>query len=387
MGTRIFWLGRPGRALIFDEAYYVNAARRILGLTVPAGSPYAGAPAGIDPNAEHPPLGKVVVAASMRLFGDDPWGWRLPSVLAGVVVIVAIYLLVRSTGHEEWTAVYAAGIASLDNLLFVHSRIDTLDVLFLAPLMVAAVLVVRRHHAWAGVACGVALLVKVPAVFGLVALLVVVLVAPGAGRLVDRLKWAGLLGGVSVVVMLLGLWALDVRFTTFDNPFAHLHHINSYGFDLSRNGGPVNSESDPWQWLSNDVQIPYLRVDTNVLVNGTVSTTQPTVFFRGAFNPALPAVALIGLFYAGWRWWRLRDPLACWTVVWALGFFLPFLGLAVFSHRISYLYYALPLVPSFTIGATLLLWHEGLPRVARWGFAGAMLLGFVAYFPFRSFLQ
>ena len=55
-----------------------------------------------------------------------------------------------------------------------------------APLLVAAVLVVRRHHAWAGVACGIALLVKVPAVFGLVALLVVVLVVPGGGRLVER---------------------------------------------------------------------------------------------------------------------------------------------------------------------------------------------------------
>jgi len=58
----------------------------------------------------------------------------------------------------------------------------------------------------------------------------------------------------------------------------------------------------------------------------------------------------------------------------------------VFSHRISYLFYALPLVPAYAIGSALLLWHEGLPRICRWGFAVALLLGFAAYFPFRTLL-
>ena len=351
-----------------------------------AGNPYTDAPAGLDPNSEHPPLGKVLIAASMRVFGDDPLGWRFPSLVAGLVVVLAIYLLVRSTGRSPWIAVYAAGVAMLDNLLFVHSRIATLDVLFLAPLLIGAVLVMRRQWVWAGVACGLAVLIKVPATFGLLALVVLVLVVPGGGRFAQRALRAALVGGTAFVVATAGLWFLDVQFTKYDNPFSHMSYIRSYGLDLSRTGGPVNSESEPWQWLSNEVQITYLRVDTNELVNGAVVTTKPTVWFRGALNPALSAVGVIALFYAAWRWVRRRDPLACWTVVWSAGVFLPYLALSVFSHRISYLFYALPLVPAYAIGSALLLWHEGLPRICRWGFAVALLLGFAAYFPFRTLL-
>jgi predicted membrane-bound dolichyl-phosphate-mannose-protein mannosyltransferase len=382
--TRIFRLGDPDKALIFDELYYVNAARRILGWAVPAEDPYADAPAGLDPNSEHPPLGKVILAGSMKLFGDDPLGWRLPNIVAGVVVVAAVYLLARSVTTDPWLPVYAATVVSLDNLLLVNSRIGTLDVLFLAPLLVGAVLVLRRQWLWAGAACGLAVVIKIPAGFGLLALVVFVLLAPDGGRLVVRLRNACLLGGAAAVVATATMWVLDVRFTNFDHPVEHARHITSYGFDLSRTGGPVNSEADPWQWLSNDTELVYLRVDQNEMVGDEVLTSQPRVWFRGALNPALVGVAVVGLSYAGWRAVRRRDPLALWSVVWAAGIFLPFFVLELVSDRISYLFYALPLVPAYAVAATLLLWHEGLPRAPRWGFLLAMVLGFAAYFPFRT---
>ena len=387
--TRLAWLNSPDRALVFDETYYVNAARRILGWTVAAGSPYADSPAGIDPNSEHPPLGKVLIAASMRAFGDNPLGWRFPSLVAGLVVVLAVYLLVRSTGRGPWLAVYAAGVVMLDNLLLVHSRIATLDVLFLAPLMVGAVLVLRRQWWWAGVACGLAVLVKVPAVFGLLALVVLVLVLPGGGRVcIERVRRACILGGVSLVVATAGLWFLDVRFTSFDNPYSHMKHISSYGLDLSHAGGPVNKESDPWQWLSNDVEIPYLRVDENQVVNGEVTVTKPLIYFRGAMNPALAGVAVMALCYAAWSWVRRRDPLACWSVV-CVRRNVPALRRAVALRAAGHVF-----LLCASAGAGLRGGGDPdavAPRVSAGLQVGlcmaALILGFLAYFPFREFLQ
>ena len=39
---------------------------------------------------EHPPLGKMLIAAGSLLFGDNPLGWRAASVLAGAVTLTAV---------------------------------------------------------------------------------------------------------------------------------------------------------------------------------------------------------------------------------------------------------------------------------------------------------
>ena len=76
--------------LIFDEAYYVNAARVIDGIHPPPGVSYADAPLHKDPNAEHPQLAKLIIAGGIKVFGDNPWGWRLGSVLFGMIALIAL---------------------------------------------------------------------------------------------------------------------------------------------------------------------------------------------------------------------------------------------------------------------------------------------------------
>src|ERR1700738_725282 len=94
LAARAAWLGQPGQApgphagpppRISDEAYYVNAPRVIAGTHPPAGSHYAAAPLGTDPNAEHPQLAKLIMAGGIELFGDGPWAWRLGSLIFGSI--------------------------------------------------------------------------------------------------------------------------------------------------------------------------------------------------------------------------------------------------------------------------------------------------------------
>ena len=54
------------------------------------------------------------------------------------------------------------------------------------------------------------------------------------------------------------------------------------------------------------------------------------------------------------------------------------------DHRITYLYYMLPVVPAVAVATARLLDRSRLPSVARWVFLAAFAVAFLAYFPFRQ---
>jgi len=98
----------------------------ILGIDPPEGAHYADRDKYLDPNTEHPPLGKLLMAGSMTLLGDNGIGWRVPSVIAGMVVLMALFATIRAAGGTAWLALLAVFLTSLDNLSMVHGRIGVL---------------------------------------------------------------------------------------------------------------------------------------------------------------------------------------------------------------------------------------------------------------------
>jgi 4-amino-4-deoxy-L-arabinose transferase-like glycosyltransferase len=388
---RLLWLNLPGHSLIFDEAYYVNAARVILGW--PATTHYADAVAGLDPNTEHPPLGKLVIAGSMLLFGDNGLGWRLPSVIASMVALFAVYNIVRILHRSAWLAVLVVALVSFDNLTFVHGRIGTLDMLVLAPMLVGAWLALRRQWLLAGVAMGIALLVKLTAIYGIGAVLLYVLLTEGprwwrARRLPFRsLGGPALFTVVTLAVAFGGLALLDARFSSYSSPLDHLARMISYGANLAApigTGFCPAADSRPWQWLFNECQIQYLRLDVTVRAGDQVISKVPTIDFRGAMNPLLVGAIPLATLFAAWYAWRKRNRLALWAIAWGAANYLPYVALALLTSRIMYIYYALPLVPAISIAIALLLLRARLPRPILWGYLAAYLAGFLAYFPFRQ---
>jgi predicted membrane-bound dolichyl-phosphate-mannose-protein mannosyltransferase len=392
--ARVIWLDLPQNSLIFDEAYYVNAARILLGWPVEPGAHYAGAVAGIDPNIEHPPLGKLLLALSMLIFGDNGLGWRIPSVIAGMTALGAVYLIVRAAGETAWLAILAVGLLAFDNLTLVHGRIGTLDMLVLAPILVAAWLALRERWALAGVLMAVGMLIKLTAIYGLLAVLGLLLIRVIAdwrreGRIrVADLRPAVVLVAVSGVIMLAGLWALDSRYTKYTSPIDHIGHMIEYGANLKspvdHAGICTTTDSSPWEWPFNECQITYLRVDVTVRAGDRLVSKLPSIDFRGAMNPLLAGAIPLSFLFAGWAAVRTKSKVAGWGLVWAGANYLPYVVLAIVNHRITYIYYFLPVIPAVAIAVAVLLLRAGLPRFVTWGFVAAYVVGFAAYFPFRK---
>lgn len=391
---RAAWIDKPPGGLIFDEAYYVNASRVIIGVPVAEGAHYAGSPSGLDPNTEHPPLGKVLIAGSMAIFGDGPLGWRLPSIVAALIAIAAVYLIVRASGETAALAFGIAGFVAFDNLTFVHGRMATLDMLVLAPILVAAWLALRERWLLAGVLVGLGFLVKLSALYGLLAIgALLAMRAVGSWRPERRFPVADARAAVSLVVGvavvgLVGLWLLDLRFTTFTSPLDHVRHMVEYGASLKepvvRSGLCNGVASAPWQWLINECQINYLSVDSIVREGDTIVARIPSVEFRGAMNPMLIAPLMLAILVSVGVAWRTGNRLATWAIVWGLASWLPYVLLVLASHRVTYIFYFLPVVPAVAAALAVLLWRSTLPRWIGGVYVAAYLIGFLAYFPFRQ---
>ena len=146
--TLVWWrLGIPGE-IYFDEVHYVNAARKLN--------------QGLRVNAEHPMLGKTIIAAALRWLGDAPLDWRVPSALAGGFGLYAFTRLVWFASGKRLAAILAGLLLATDFFWFIQSRIAMLDMI-MACLAVTALWQLAAAHRlpqqgrWRLVLCGVLL--------------------------------------------------------------------------------------------------------------------------------------------------------------------------------------------------------------------------------------
>lgn len=417
LGARLWYLAKPADAktgvssLIFDEAYYVNAARVILGIHPSAGAAYAGAVLGHDPTAEHPPLAKLLIAGSMKVLGDNAWGWRIFPVIFGSIAILAIYWLVRSARGSSWLALGAAALMAVDTLLLIHGRIATLDIFVVTFMLVAVALYLSGHPLFAGITVGVGLCTKLVAVD---VVFVIALLEIGRVILDDSGSWRGRLAlarvraipfltttGVGALTYLTVLFGLDLIAAPiggagscatvpsgFHNPLQHTNFMLCYAGKLTSPGGPAGIASYPWQWLLNLQPIDYFTVAGNIVNNGKVVSTHPIVSFHGEMNPAIIFLALPALALALWSAWKRRDTFSLLCVAWFLGTFLPFVVAAApiggYGNRISYIYYMVIVMPAVYMAVAQLFSRQWLPRAALLGYVAILGYWFVTLYPFQT---
>ncbi len=166
--TRFINLGRPNE-LVFDEVYYVDGARDYLAHGVELEK-------GAAEFIVHPPVGKWAIALGIKLFGDNPFGWRAAAALVGTLSILLVFLIARHLFNSFFISISAAALMTLDGLHLVMSRTALLDIFLSFFILLAFYLLLRNQLWWAGIVFGLALGTKWSAVYVLAAVGVYLLI-------------------------------------------------------------------------------------------------------------------------------------------------------------------------------------------------------------------
>lgn len=75
----------------------------------------------------HPPLGKLIMAIPILIFGMTPFSYRLMGVIAGIIMLPVFYILAKKIFKERKWAILAILMMALDNFHLVESRLGTTD--------------------------------------------------------------------------------------------------------------------------------------------------------------------------------------------------------------------------------------------------------------------
>ncbi len=76
----------------------------------------------------HPPLGKLIIAVGIKLFGMNPFGWRIMGTLAGILMLPIMYVMAKILFKKMVYAAFATFLLSFDFMHFTQTRIATIDV-------------------------------------------------------------------------------------------------------------------------------------------------------------------------------------------------------------------------------------------------------------------
>ena len=329
--------------LIFDERYYVSAARDML--------------RGEATNNEHPPLTKLLIALSIALLGDNPAGWRASVISASLASILLIYMLALLLGGRKDVSLCSVILFAFDIMAFNIGQIAILDAPAMAFILAASLLVLRGKHDLGGLFLGLASLCKLSSLFIYpgIALFLIISAGGSENSFKHVAKSCMRVAATVLVVFLTGLWIYDSYYSIFDrNPLKHVSYMLAYHSSLK-----YQDPRDvilPLQWV-NPLEpfspMPFYLLTTREVVEGVVREYNSFAYY-GIYTPLWWSIWVfipISLFYIfkGIRSRSFERPLL-FTLLWVLASFLPYVLLAYLMTRWVYPFYFYSVLPGLYIG-------------------------------------
>lgn len=115
-GTHFFRLSYP-REIVFDETYFANFANNYL--------------KGIQFTDIHPPLGKLLIALGIKLFGFNSLGWRITNAFFGILFIFLAYFLIKKLFQSRMIGYFFLFLATFETSFFIESRFALINIYLL----------------------------------------------------------------------------------------------------------------------------------------------------------------------------------------------------------------------------------------------------------------
>lgn len=315
--------------LVFDEKYYI-----------PDGIAYIMEGDGTV-RIEHPPLGKLFIVAGMVLFGENEFGWRFFSVIAGTICIVLFYLICRRLGLSSKVSFLATFLLSFENMTFIQASVGMLDVFSLTFMLLSFWLYLRGQYFASGISIGLGALAKLS---GALALPIIMVHWLFANRLhAKRFLFSMMAAPVSFIV-LMPLFDYII-WRKFLNPFSQIDQM----VDASREY-TFNSASSPdmlsraWDWIFRPEILTFWD-DPN---------------YVSMISPTLWALIIPVIGYLSYRSWRNKGSIAIFALSWFACSYFFWVAVSLFTDRISYIYYFYPIIGSVCIGLAVGIEDLGL---------------------------
>ena len=238
---RIFNLSTP-KGLVFDEIYYVDGARDYLkyGVEVSKGAPEF---------VVHPPVGKWLIAAGIKLFGNHEFGWRIAVAVAGTFTVYLTARIAQRIFHENKWATLAALLMALDGLNLVMSRTALLDIFLTLFVLLSVNAWLKGKYLNFALYLGLAMGSKWSAIYFVAIFLILEFVI---NRNLVRVLRVGITSIAIYIITWFGWfsstlgWDRDAK----SNPFASLfyYHKEMLGFHTGLTE-KHSYQANPWSWI------------------------------------------------------------------------------------------------------------------------------------------